>query len=501
MVRRLPVLTLPRLLSALVVIAVFTMAVRLPADSDTWWHLVSGRYIVDHLSIPLTDPFSYTRLGAPWIDHGWLAQILFFGLYALGSWAALALGVATLATLAWWLVYRQSDGDTYIRAFAVVLGAITSSVIWAARPQLVSFVLAAFVAYLLDRYKRHDGRLLPWLPLVVLVWANVHGGYAIAFMLILCYLVGEVVNRLMCQAEDPVLSTRRLLHLVLATVLCFVAVGINPNTWQMWLYPFRTVGIGVLRDFIQEWQSPDFHQVWQQPFIVLLLATVLSLARAGRRADFTDLTLLGVWAAVALLAGRNIAIFALVSAPILVRYATLALRQQLEAWRSVGRIERWLGEAARPLAGGRLLGILNWLLLSVVVLAALLKIYLPLQPGAVEKPMRESLPVDAVAAIRTQRPAGPLFNSYNWGGYLIFALWPDYPVFVDGRTDLYDEAFLRDYLKTYGAEDGWQAQLDRYNIRLVIIEADSVLARFLRLESGWKEMFRDDMAAVFVRGD
>jgi len=208
-----------------------------------------------------------------------------------------------------------------------------------------------------------------------------------------------------------------------------------------------------------------------------------------------------VWAAVALLAGRNIAIFALVSAPILVRYATLALRQQLEAWRSVGRIERWLGEAARPLAGGRLLGILNWLLLSVVVLAALLKIYLPLQPGAVEKPMRESLPVDAVAAIRTQRPAGPLFNSYNWGGYLIFALWPDYPVFVDGRTDLYDEAFLRDYLKTYGAEDGWQAQLDRYNIRLVIIEADSVLARFLRLESGWKEMFRDDMAAVFVRGD
>ncbi len=492
-------LTLPRLLSALVFIAVFTMAVRVPADSDTWWHLASGRYIADHLAIPLTDPFSYTRLGAPWIDHGWLAQLVLYGLYALGSWAGLALAVAALVTLAWWFVYRQCEGNPYLRALAVVWGAITSSVIWAARPQLMSFVLAACVAFLLDRYKRREGRLLPWLPLVMLLWANVHGGFAIAFILMLCYLGGEAVNRLTCHDKDPVLSNGQLLHLALVMVVCFVAVGVNPNTWQMWLYPFRTVGIGVLRDFIQEWQSPDFHQVWQQPFIVLVMLAVLGLGRAGRRADFTDLALLMVWAAAALLAGRNIAIFGLVCVPIVVRYGTLALQRQLEVWRGVGWAQRWLDEAAHPLAGGRLLGILNWLLLIVVVAAALGKIYLPLRPGAVEDATHAAMPVDAVAAIRVQRPAGPMFNSYNWGGYLIFTLWPDYLVFVDGRTDLYDEEFLRDYLKTHGAEDGWQERLAHYDVRLVVVEANSVLARFLRLEPGWEEIFRDGMAAVFTR--
>jgi hypothetical protein len=492
-------LSLERLLLLLTFIAVFTMAVRVPADTDTWWHLVSGRYIVENRTIPRTDPFSHTRLGAPWIDHGWLAQIFLYGLYALGGWAALSLSVATLVTLAFVFVYRQSIGNPFLRAFGVVLGAITSSVVWAARPQIVSFLLTALIAYFLDRYKRRNGQLLPWLPLIMLLWANVHGGYAIAFILILCYVAGEGANRLLGHHEDPVLSWRQLRHLLLVIGLCFLAVGINPNTWQMWLYPFRTVGIGVLRDFIQEWQSPNFHLAWQQPFILLLLLTLLALARSGRRADFTDLALLAIWTISALLAGRNIAIFALVAAPIFVRYGTIAWTRQLETWKEVDWAQPLLQAASRPMASGRLLRALNWLLLTLVVVAALAKIYLPLAPGAVEKATRDSLPVDAVAYIQAQHPPGPMFNSYNWGGYLLFTLWPDYPVFVDGRTDLYDDAFLRQYLHIYVADDGWQDLLDKYGIRLIIVETNSVLAKFLRINPAWQEAYHDQMAAVFIR--
>jgi hypothetical protein len=488
-----------RLLFLLTFIAVFTMAVRVPADTDSWWHLLSGRYIVENRSVPLTDPFSHTRLGAAWIDHGWLAQILLYGLYALGGWMALSLGVATLVTLAFIFVYRQSTGNPFLRAFGVILGAITSSVVWAARPQIVSFLLTALVAYLLDRYKRRGGRLLPWLPLILLVWANVHGGYAIAFILMLVYLAGEGANLLTRHREDPVLSGRQLLHLSIVMGICFLAVGINPNTWQMWLYPFRTVGIGVLRDFIQEWQSPNFHLAWQQPFILLLLLTVLALTRSDRRADFTDLALLAVWTIWALLAGRNIAIFALVAVPIFVRYGTAAWDRQVKDWKDAPWARPLLQAAGQPMASGRVLKLLNWLLLSLVVIAAMIKIYLPLAPGAVEKATRESLPVDAVAYIQAERPPGPMFNSYNWGGYLLFTLWPDYPVFVDGRTDLYDDAFLRRYLTAYVADEGWQAVLDEYDIRLVFIETNSMLAKFLRLDSAWQEVYRDEMATLFAR--
>ena len=492
-------LSLGRLLLLLTFIAVFTMAVRVPTDTDTWWHLVSGRYIVENRTIPLTDPFSYTQFDEPWIDHGWLAQILLYGLYAVGSWPGLSLGVAVFVTLAFVLIYRQSVGNPYLRAFGVVWGAITSSVVWVARPQIVSFFLTALVAYLLDRHKRHGGRIFPWLPLIVFLWANVHGGYAIAFILMLCYLIGEGTNLLTGHHEDPVLSWRQLFNLLLVMGLCFLLVAINPNTWQMWLYPFRTVGIGVLRDIIQEWQSPNFHLAWQQPFILLLLLTVLGLSRSGRRADFTDLALLAVWTILALLAARNIAIFALVSVPIFVRYGTAAWKRQVEDWRGVDWMQPWLQAAGRPLASGRVLRVLNWLLLVLVIVAALVNIYVRSSPKAMEEATRASLPVDAVDYVQDQRPSGPMFNSYNWGGYLLFALWPDYPVFVDGRTDLYDDDFLRQYISIYVADDGWQASLDEYEVGLVIVETNSVLAKFLRVDPAWQEAYRDEMAAVFSR--
>jgi hypothetical protein len=492
-------LTLERLLLLVTLIAVFTMAVRVPADSDTWWHLLSGRFILENRTIPLTDPFSHTRSGAPWIDHGWLAQILLYGLHALGGWAGLSLGVAVVVTLAFVFVHLQSVGNPFLRAFGVVWGAITASVVWVARPQILSFFLTALVAYVLDRYKRHDGKTLLGLPLIVLVWANVHGGYAIAFILMICYVIGEGANWLTLHREDPVLSRRQMLHLLLVMGLCFLVVGLNPYTWQMWLYPFRTVGIGVLRDFIQEWQSPNFHLAWQQPFILLLLLTVLGLTRSGRRADFTDLALLAVWTILALLSGRNIAIFALVAVPIFVRYGTTAWERQLDDWREVERVRPLLQAASQPMAGGRMLSIINWLLLALITIAALVKISLPLAPGAVEKAARASLPVDAIAYIQAKRPPGPMFNSYNWGGYLLYTLWPDYPVFVDGRTDLYDDDFLRQYINIYVADTGWQELLDEYQIQLVIVETNSVLAKFLRTDVTWQEAYRDEMGAVFTR--
>ena len=162
-------------------------------------------------------------------------------------------------------------------------------------------------------------------------------------------------------------------------------------------------------------------------------------------------------------------------------------------------MQPWLQAAGRPLASGRVLRVLNWLLLVLVIVAALVNIYVRSSPKAMEEATRASLPVDAVDYVQDQRPSGPMFNSYNWGGYLLFALWPDYPVFVDGRTDLYDDDFLRQYISIYVADDGWQASLDEYEVGLVIVETNSVLAKFLRVDPAWQEAYRDEMAAVFSR--
>ncbi len=491
-------LTVPRLLVVILFVAIFTMAVRVPADTDTWWHLESGRYIVENRTIPTTDPFSHTQAGELWIDHGWLAQVFLYGLYALGSWAALGLALAALVTVSFWFVWRQIEGNLFIGAFSMVLGAIVSSVVWAARPQMVSFLLTAIVAYLLHRYKRdHHNRILFWLPLIMLIWANVHGGYAIGVMLILAYGLGETINNLTRHQDDPVVSWSRLRYLGLALGVSLLVVAINPHTWRMWLYPFQTVGIGALRDFIQEWQSPDFHLPHAQPFIVMLVLILVAMARAGRRADWTDLTLVALWTAWALFAARNIAIFGLVTTPILARYADVAWTRQWQVW-GYQRVP-FAASRARP---ARRLGpgvYLNWLLLILIIIPAVIKIIIPLTPKANLDAEQKSLPYEAVEFIKKNQPPGPMFNSYNWGGYLIFKLWPDYPVYIDGRTDLYNDVFIRRYVEVMVADEDWQKHLDEDGINLVFIEKNSTLAKFLRENSGWQEIHTDEMAAVFKR--
>ena len=490
-------LTTHRLLVIIVFVAIFTMAVRVPADTDTWWHLSSGQYIVENLTIPTTDPFSYTKFGQPWIDHGWLAQIFWYGLYSLGGWALVALALATLVTTAFWFVWKQIEANVFIAALSMVLGAIVSSVVWAARPQMVTFLLVAITAYLLDRYKRHNGRLLPWLPLIMILWVNIHGGYAIGFMLMVAYVIGEITNVVTGHQEDPVLSWSRLRHLLVVMAICLAVVVINPHTWRMWVYPFQTVGIGALRDFIQEWQSPDFHLIYVQPFVVMLLLIVAAMGRAGRQADWTDLALVAMWTMWALFAARNIAIFGLVTTPILARYADIAWTRQWESW---GYERVPFAADAVPTRRRQPKQLLNWVLLGLIVIAALIKIAVPLTPGANLKAEEASLPYEAIQFIQREQPPTPIFNSYNWGGYAIFKLWPAYRVYIDGRTDLYDDTFIRRYLDVMTATDGWQQTLDEDEINTILIETNSTLAKFLRLESsGWEEVYQDDMANIFTR--
>ena len=472
------------------------MAVRIPFGPDTWWHLRSGQYIIENLTIPTTDPFSHSKIGTLWIDHSWLAQIFWYILYAVGGWTILALTVAGLAAFAFWLVWKQIEGNIFIAAFAMIVGAVVSSVGWIARPQMLSFVLTAVVAYLLYRFKWRGARLWPWLPLIMLLWANVHGGFAIGFMLMLAYLVGEVANNITAHKNNPVVIWPRLKHLLMVIVISAAVVALNPYTWRMWFYPFQTVGIGALRDFIQEWQSPDFHLVYTQPFILMLVLMIIALARAGCRADWTDLTLVALWAGWALFAGRNIAIFGLVTTPILARYADLAWTRQWQVW-GYERIP--LSTDTHLSYRSRFISRLNWVLLGLIVIAALIKIVIPLNPQTNLKVEQETLPYQAVEFIKNNHPPGPMFNSYNWGGYLIFKLWPEYPVYIDGRTDLYDDAFIRRYIDVMVANDGWQQTLAEDGINLVFVETNSTLAKFLRQNPAWIEIYHDETAVIFNR--
>ncbi len=487
-------LTLTRLLAILAVVGVLAMAARAPLDTDTFWHLRAGEWQVAHRAHLQADPFSHTRPGAVWLNHSWLSQVTLYALYRLLGDAGLVLWTAGLAAAGMVLVFRQCPGDPLVRAFSVLLAAAAAAVFWSPRPQMASFALSAVVLFLLRRFQQGQGDRLWLIPPVMLVWANLHGGFAIGFLLLALGMLGELVH----WAADGLLGgpsargapvpfpLQRLLRLGQVAAVSVLAVCVNPLGPRVLLVPFQTVSIRALQDFIQEWASPDFHRRETWPTIWLLLLTLVAAAASARRLNWRDAVLVSAATYMALLAGRNIPTFALAAAPVLAEHLNALLQER----RIVLRWERL------PRTG--LYGALNWLLLVLLLGAGAYKFSLAVDPSAIEQARRASLPVGAVEFIEQTHPPQMLFNSYNWGGYLIWAL-RDYPVYVDGRTDLYTDSLLRTYIQVAFAQDGWQAALDEAGIQTVLVESGSPLAAVLAGSRDWSLVYQDAVARVFVR--
>jgi hypothetical protein len=490
-------LTLPRLVVAITFMLIFAMAARVSLDTDTWWHLRTGQWIVERGAVPLTDPFSHTRAGADWRIPGWIVQAPLYLLFATFSYAGLNLFTAFFVTLAFVFVYRTCAGHPLLRAFALVLAVAVSAIYWSARPQIVSFALAGAFAWILYDFRERGRNRLWLLPPLMALWANAHGGFAIGFILLAFTLAGEGVKwawawlsaRYGDASAARAADWRPLAWLAGIGLACALAVMINPIGPEMLLYPFKTVGIGALRDFIQEWQSPNFHQRETQPFLWLLLGTLATVILSRRAANFTDLLLVCGLGYMGFLAGRNMPLLALVAPPLLTRHAS-ELLADLRA--------RFIRPAG-AMTGGPGLIVVNWVLLILIGLLALAKVISVLPAQVNEAQIAKMVPVKAAEFVRRARPAGPLFNSYNFGAYLLWALYPEYPVYTDGRTDLYDDAFLRQYLDTALGRPGALATLEAQGIRLVLVEADSLLGDRLSESGQWERLYRDEVAAVYGR--
>lgn len=513
------------------ILAVFTMALRFSIGPDTYWHLRVGDWILSEGSLPKLDPFSLTRLGSEWIYPGWLAQIALIAVYQWLGFPGLNLMTALSVAAAFGFVWITMNGRPLTRAFVLLLAATASAVYWSARPHIFTFLFTAVTLWALDRFRRKGSRVIWLLPVMTAVWANVHGGFVIPILLLGLEVLATMLDLLLpklriaiqgqgdtaghegdiatlqhagavedgrpeesaegankgvpesAAKQDP--NVGRLKTLIGVGLISVGAIVVNPFGVDMLAYPFRTVSIGVLQDFIQEWQSPNFHQSEVQPFLWLLLLVLAAMAISPKRPTTIELIHIGTFAYLGFLAARNIALFALVAAPVLSRHLDAILMHWLPRRRDVQDLSP---RVTRPL---------NMVLLVLIAFAALVKGALPLSSQFNEETIMESMPVRAVEYLRVNHPEGPLLNSYNWGGYVLWSLFPEYLTFVDGRTDLFDDVILEEYLDIWRGNDGWQESLDKWGIRTVLIETDAPLAREL-LREGWTTVHEDDQASVFT---
>ena len=459
---------------------IFALAVRQSAfiDPDLWWHLQTGQDIVASRAIPQTDIYSFTKAGSEWVTHEWLSEVVIYAIYRASGWAGLLVAFAGFITAAFYLVYRRCKGKPYVAAFAILLAVAASSPLFGVRPQMITLLLAStFIAFLTSYSNDGKSRRLFWMVPLMLLWVNLHAGFALGLGLIGLYLISVALDR----------KFDLIPRLLVTLIACAAVVPLNPNGFRMFSYPLETLRSPSMATFIQEWASPNFHQPMFLPLALYLFLLVAVLALSSKRLRASEVFLLFITGLAALRSARHIPIFALITAPMFAQQVWELMLDR--GWQL--RLTAPQGSEPRTAALFALL-----LLLAPAVLDfALIKHFVTNQSVYEAK----NYPQAAVNFLESKKLPGPIFNRYGWGGYLIRRFHGAYPVYIDGRADVYGDQFMYEAFNTYDGGTGWFEPLDRLSIRTVLISPDAPLASLLRNDREWSKVYEDDQAIIFTR--
>ncbi len=480
-----------RVFVAILALGLFAMAARNVTDPDVWWHLRTGQLILQNHGLFHTDPYSFTRFGAPWIDHEWLSQLLIFGVYELANWAGLIVLFGVVIAAAFMVVFFRSAGRPYIAGVITLLGAFASAPSWGVRPQMLTLLLASILLLILERsYERL--RLLWLAPPLMLLWVNLHAGYALGIALIALFLLGDALD-VAFGFSPPGLENRsartvRFRTLAVVIVACSAVVVLNPYGTAMYAYPLETLRSQAMQSYIGEWASPDFHQLKYLPVLAMIMATLVLPSLSPRRLRPRELLLLLVATYAALRSVRHIPIYTLIAIPILSALMDAWMQQRADA--EAGKPRRTSMTSAKAF--------FNALLLAGFMIFLLVRVhYVTNHQTEIEA---NEFPAAAVSFIAAHHPPPPMLNHYNWGGYFIWKLYPDYRVYVDGRADLYGDTFMNNLAAVYYLKgDAWQEEFARWGIRTVALPPDAPLATPLRALPDWETIYSDKQAVVLSR--
>lgn len=469
-----PVKFSPKIITVGVVFITLLLSLKPIDNYDIWWHLKSGELIYSNLNIPHEDPFSYTKSGGRWLDHEWLSQVIYYLSYKLFDLYGVILVKFLVLGASFLVIYKRNKLflDEYFNISSIVLIAVISQILWIARPTIFILFFVPLALYLLDSYLIRGKNRIWFFPLLMIVWVNLHGSFILGLGLLLLYAFNSLIR-----------EKEKGLFLFKIFGVSLLATLVNPYTYEILFYPFQYITQSVHALYIAEWQSPSFHSF--SPFEVGLLLSLVVLAYS-RKVDHFDLLLILIFTHLSLFALRNTALYAVVAVPLIFKYAQPFVKEKLslDLEKLRNRAELFLSSFFPA-----------FLLMGVVLF------FTTLIPPLQESPADYSnLPLNASNYLLENKENlshHNIFNVYHWGGYLIWRLYPDYRVFIDGRADLYGD-FLKEYHKVTHLKPGMDRVLSKYNVSLIIIQEDSPLDIYLKGNQKWNPLYSDNTSVIYI---
>jgi hypothetical protein len=475
-------------------------------DCDTGWHIRTGEWIIAHGWVPFRDVFSFTKPGAPWFAWEWLSDVLFAKLNAFGGLQAVVLFsivlVSTIFAALYLLVRRKAN--PLVALVITMVAAASSSIHWLARPHLFTLLFLVLFYAALEQVREGRTRvlgvpILAALPVITILWTNLHAGFFVGALMIVAYGGGELLHLLFsCNTENRRPVWLQAGRYFLSAFACLAASLINPYTYHLHVHMAKYLQDPYNSEHIQEFLSMSFHDpraMFLEAMLLMAAAAVFWNLRQGR---FTEALLLSVWAHGALLAARNIPIFVIVAAP-----PAAAVIQQWLGRVPEMNVAAWLRAAARKFNRLALetseteaiprLHLVS--ILGVLLVAAL--IFAPNPPKKFRCEFDPTFyPAAALATLRSD-PAGRVFTHDEWGDYLIYRLYPAHKVYVDGRSDFYGDDFEYKYIDVLHVKYDWEKILSGFGVDTILMPPGAALSSALKESSRWRLVYDDGIALIF----
>ncbi len=460
------------------------------SDGDTGYHIRAGEFILEARTVPKNDIFSLWLPPLSWTAHEWLSEVLMAVVHhhagLIGIAVLFSLTIATTHVVLF-RILRGDNQDILIPLILTVIAASTSSIHWLARPHIFSLALTAIWYSVLDRFQYRGRNWLFVLPFIMLLWVNMHGGYVFGLMLLLVYLLGNLAGLYFSEERGSQEYVYKSKSLAKISVACLLASLCNPQGFHILVFPFALASDPFLMNNVQEFLSPNFHK--PLTFKYLLLASIALFAFSRVALNWIELGLVILTTYMALYSARYIPLYAIITAPILLRL-TARLKRDLP---SIAL--HWLARRSLnfSLMDQKSIGYL-WAtggILLVLTLAHTSRLHTEFD--------NRIFPTKAVDFIMAERISGNIFNNEEFGDYIIYKAWPKYRVFFDGRSDMYGAALGGEYLKVTRTLPGWQDVLKKHQVDWVFFNTGSTLSSALNTNPSWQLIYTDPVASIFVR--
>ena len=477
---------------ALLFVLIFNSGQGLLGDGDTGYHIRTGEIILQTWRVPRQDIYSLHSPPLQWTAHEWLSEVIMAAVYRFSGLTAIVVFFAFLLAVTHWLLYqtlRSTSKDILLCTSITVLATATSSSHWLARPHVFSLLFTVIWYHCLNLFQYKNERTLIFLPPLMLLWVNLHGGYFFGLVLIMIYLVGNAVCSIYGSPDQLERHRTKVKLLLLALVACVGICAINPSGFEILWFPIRVTSDRFLMDRVTEYISPNFHEIL--PFKYMLLAAIGLLAISRSSLNVIELTLIILLSYMALYSARHVSLFAVVAAPLLLRAGTSILDRIPEPFLRFYQTRKRNLSAIETNIQGYLWPTISFVFVIGLVLTGSLRYQFD----------PKVFPVMAVEFLKKETVAGNMFNHDEFGDYIIFAAWPKYRVFMDGRTDMYGEKLGSAYLRVANVQPGWKDILRKYDISWIIFDTHSALTAALRDQTDWQPIYSDQVATIFVKKD